>query len=197
MKRLAFRLVIAQFAETEADIHSMIIKATLYIAQVLDAVMKKQSHSGQGLTHYCAKNGQARRLKRWAQMGFDLNEQDHSGCTPLHLAVWHENEKAVQVLLGAHVDVNARDKDLTGPLTFAVMHCNTSLTHQLLKAGADIHSQDKFNRTALDYAKKGSHPELIQLLESWPAKQEAALLENSLDARGPQLREDEPKRLWL
>ncbi|CAG9533087.1 unnamed protein product [Cercopithifilaria johnstoni] len=67
----------------------------------------------------CANCGDIEKLDSWLAAGADINQQDYSGKTALHIAVESRNEQLLYYLLDRGADPNKRDHfDLT-PLEYA------------------------------------------------------------------------------
>ena len=90
--------------------------------------------------------------------GLNLEATDAEGRRPLHLAAMHGSAAAVRALTEKGADVNAKWEGRT-PLQVAAAQNSAAALSALLDAGADTSATDGENRTALDLAVLGGHPE--------------------------------------
>lgn len=89
------------------------------------------------------------------------------GFTPLHLAVFGEQEEAAGVLIAAGADLNARSTGAIArvpPLGTAAFVGSVALARLLLDAGADVNAQEEGGATALDAATANGTEPLARLL---------------------------------
>jgi hypothetical protein len=88
--------------------------------------------------------------------------------TPLMLASSYCQADLVKTLLDAKANVNARDIREMTPLVFAVSSefQSAAVVHLLLKAGADVNAKTKTGETALDWAERFAHPEVLAELKA-------------------------------
>lgn len=104
-----------------------------------------------------------------AREGYDVNEPNHLGHSPLHLAVMNRNLAAVDELLIAGAQVNARDKQQRVPLHYA-MAGEPEVIRRLMRAGADPKAEDIAGKTPALMAKDGPRPANAALLLGPDAK---------------------------
>jgi uncharacterized protein len=89
------------------------------------------------------------------------------GFTALHLAVFGEQEEAVQLLIERGADVDALATGSIArvrPLGTAAFVRSVPLARLLLDAGADVNGAGEGGFTALDSAKQSGDEELVRLL---------------------------------
>ena len=67
-----------------------------------------------------------------------VSSADKSGMTPLHNALFANQEDMVAFLLSRNADVNATTKEGVGALMFALKSCSTRTVELLLTHGADV-----------------------------------------------------------
>jgi ankyrin repeat protein len=57
-----------------------------------------------------ARNGEANKISELIKQGFNINETDKNGCTPLIFAAMSGQVEAVKVLLSAGADASIKDR---------------------------------------------------------------------------------------
>lgn len=75
---------------------------------------------------------------------------EKTGCTPLHLATLHGDEKIIEVLVKWGAGVNECCRKGTTPLHTAAVVFNSHAIEMLIRLGADVNLCDKRGNTALD-----------------------------------------------
>eukprot|EP00903_Cladosiphon_okamuranus_P018346 g16878.t1 len=102
------------------------------------------------------------------------------GTRPMHLAVKNGDKAALRLLLCADANPGLANRDGFTPLMSACMVWNgVAMAKELLRAGADACRTDRHGATAVHYAARETHEDLVSLLLS---KGPAAL--NRLDYGG-------------
>ncbi|KAF2226723.1 ankyrin repeat-containing domain protein [Elsinoe ampelina] len=90
-------------------------------------------------------------VSRLVKDGFDPNERNHRGDTPLHRAVRQISDadiSVLQALLHAGADIHARDYRGRTPLHYARLG-GTTVVEFLISCGADLEAQDRAGETWL------------------------------------------------
>jgi hypothetical protein len=95
-----------------------------------------------------------------------------TGLTPLMSATNNNRIEIAKALLdkGADVNIKAKERDLTA-LMFAAGKGNIDIVKLLLQKNADINSKSTDGLTALGYAKKLNHQNIVELLRKVGAKE--------------------------
>lgn len=106
-------------------------------------------------------HGHLEMAKRLIERGADVNKP---GWTPLHYAATNGHTEVMSMLLDQSAYIDAESPNGTTPLMLAAMYGTTASVKLLLEAGADPSLRNQAGMTALDFAKKGSRPDAIQIL---------------------------------
>lgn len=97
----------------------------------------------------------------------NINEMNLNGKTALHLAVEHDHDKVIEVLLTSGANVQAMNDFGKTALHVAAQDGYTKAISALLKAkDIDIHVKDDNAQTALYWAAKKGHTKIVKLLLS-------------------------------
>jgi PHD/YefM family antitoxin component YafN of YafNO toxin-antitoxin module len=115
-----------------------------------------------------ASKGDVQRVKELIAQGAAVNARTKNDLTCLMKAAWNGHTETVTVLLAAGADVNAwnRNNRWTA-LKIASWGGHTEMVKALLAAGAyvNIDTGPNFSVTALGYAKKYGHTQIVELLK--------------------------------
>ena len=103
-------------------------------------------------------------LKVLLTAGADKDKADSNGNTPLIFAANNGHVECAKALLAVKIDVNKADEDGANPLICASRNGYVEIVKLLLAAGA---KKDKITsgETALTYAIREGHHEIVQLLQ--------------------------------
>ena len=94
----------------------------------------------------------------------DVNATTSNGSTPLHIAVQHDHEAAVFLLLSFGADINKQNSMGFSASHFATMKGNTSILHTLVFYGADCNSKSVTGSTPVHCAAANGKYEIIEYL---------------------------------
>jgi hypothetical protein len=89
------------------------------------------------LLHSASQGGSAAIVARLLEAGFDPNERDHYGRTPLHYAAELGREEAAQILIAHGADIDARSLSGETALNTAQWVERAGIAQLLVEAGAD------------------------------------------------------------
>jgi len=99
------------------------------------------------------------------QCYINVNIKDHSGNTPLTLAIKNNNPKIVKMLLDAHANPDIQDSLDETPLILAVKKNDLEIVQMLLYANVELNMRDSTSRsTALIWAVTKNNPEIVRIL---------------------------------
>ncbi|XP_044733830.1 putative ankyrin repeat protein RF_0381 [Chrysoperla carnea] len=83
-----------------------------------------------------------------------VNFHDNMGSTTLHLAVKHNKQDIIDLLIANKVDINIQDGDGNTPLHLAAQIKNIQIFQSLLDNNANLNLKNNDNKTAFDVAKE-------------------------------------------
>jgi methionyl-tRNA formyltransferase len=107
-----------------------------------------------------------------------LEERSPEGWTPLIVAAFHGNFRAVESLLGLGASINNPNYKGTSPLMYAMSPAaengNFDCLHLLIGSGADLNACDNTGQSALDYAISRKWDEVAAILIENGARESSA-----------------------
>ncbi|XP_034952604.1 serine/threonine-protein phosphatase 6 regulatory ankyrin repeat subunit C-like [Chelonus insularis] len=137
-------------------LHSVCHAQNYRLVQVLlenGANPNAQNDEGQTPLHIiCKVDNNSEIIKLLMAYKVDIDAVDAKGWTPLFVACYARNERALQCLLDYNANPNHTDLKSLTALHIAVEQKSIEMTKYLLKCGANITSADKKNQTALQIA---------------------------------------------
>ncbi|WP_373692241.1 ankyrin repeat domain-containing protein [Endozoicomonas sp. SESOKO1] len=113
------------------------------LAKTPAADIKKLHYPGarKSAFYQVVEEGQKDKIQAMITRGADVNGRDHSGCTPLHLAVYSRHaQDAVGVLVACKADVYARNNQGQTPLHLAAESGQPEVIGQLIDHGAFVNA---------------------------------------------------------
>ncbi|GAB1856067.1 hypothetical protein MHTCC0001_09020 [Flavobacteriaceae bacterium MHTCC 0001] len=119
----------------------------------------------------------------------DINYEDYFNKTPMHIAVWFDNEEYFKLLRDLQPNDDWKTKYGGSLLDRAVIKGNTNFLNTLVKAGIDINSTNEKGSTALEIAKRRNLKETYQLLMALGAD---SSLVRTIQMKGKYLDENVP-----
>jgi len=169
---------ITEWVNTRTDegftaIHFASFKGSIELIKLLEgygADTQVKNHQGLNVMHIAAQGDQPISLAYFLRKGFDIQELDNKGSTPLHWAAFLGMENATIYLTSWGSDPNLKDVE-SGftPLHLAVVSGNGRVVRRLLIKGANRHIKDNEDKTPKDLALENEYGHIVQLLEgrSW------------------------------
>lgn len=91
----------------------------------------------------------------------DVNK---TGWTPLHYAATGGHIAMIELLLENHAYIDAESPNGTTPLMMAAQYGSTQAVKLLLESGADPGLKNQLGLSAMDFARRGSRPDAVQLI---------------------------------
>lgn len=120
-----------------------------------------------------ARNGNVETIHHMMRLyDVDIDAPDEDGQTPLMIAAYWGNRKAIVMFLTNGADINAKDNNGQTTLMHAVSsdRGNVETAMWLIEnAGADIHAEDDLRRNALEHAIWQGKQEMVDLLYEFDA----------------------------
>ena len=113
------------------------------------------------------------RVEELLSSGTDVNAAQVDGMTPLHWAVYHDDEKLVEKLLTAGADASVKNEYGVSPLSLAALNGNARVVRALLKAGADANDSRPGGESVLHTAARTGKAGPVKLLIGQGAKIDA------------------------
>lgn len=169
---------ITEWVNTRTDegftaVHFASFKGSIELIKLLEgygADTQVKNHQGLNVMHIAAQGDQPISLAYFLRKGFDIQELDNKGSTPLHWAAFLGMENATIYLTSWGSDANLKDVE-SGftPLHLAVVSGNGRVVRRLLIKGANRHIKDNEDKTPKDLALENEYGHIVQLLEgrSW------------------------------
>lgn len=99
------------------------------------------------------------------------------GDTPLHAAIYADDNEAAQLLIAAGADVNAVGEDAYTPLHAAIVQTNVALAKKLTERGASWDAVNKFECSVREAARRSDDPGVKALFEQ---EQQVSMLPGSV-----------------
>lgn len=112
-----------------------------------------------------AKAGDLQSIDDLIRQGFEINQKDHRGYSPLMLAVYSGQIDAARLLLQLGADPNSSDSADNTILMGAAFKGHDELVLILLLAGADPIARNTTGMTAADFAQTFGRSSTLQILE--------------------------------
>lgn len=103
-------------------------------------------------------------IRQLIALGVDVNVQDRSGKSALHISCWLKNKELATLLIESGADLNIQDIAGETALYYACSLGDKEFANFLIERGADVNVQDKYGKTALYYACLREKSELVTFI---------------------------------
>lgn len=113
-----------------------------------------------------AERGDTNTIKALLARQVNIESATPTGATALILAAMRGQLGAVAVLLAGGADINAATSDGKTALVVAVINGHTAVAKLLLDGKADASVMDEAGKMAVDYARAGQKPEMLELFKT-------------------------------
>jgi len=123
------------------------------------------SADGTSVLHWAVRRDDVETAKQLIKAGADVNHANSLGVTALSLACTNGNAAIIKLLLDAGTDANSTDRTGETMLMTVAGSGNVAAVKTLLDRGARIEAKEPaFQQTALMFAVRRNHPDVVQLL---------------------------------
>lgn len=119
-------------------------------------------------------------IKLLIEQGYDLNQADSNGNTPLHIAAYKGDINIIYLLIENGADLTTRNNNNETPLHAAIYYSgttNTEAVNLLLHLGADYNATGKQGKAPLEYAIEENSWEIVDYLLQHGAEPTDEILE--------------------
>ncbi|WP_353284266.1 ankyrin repeat domain-containing protein [Wolbachia endosymbiont (group A) of Lasioglossum fulvicorne] len=118
---------------------------------VLTLLQEKEAEYCKSSLHLAARLGKLEAVEGLLEKKANVNAQNDTGKTPLHVAAEHDHKEVVEALLKVEgINVNAQDGYGSTPLHLAAKMGHTEIVKDLLDKGANVNAEDEEGNTPLE-----------------------------------------------
>ena len=115
------------------------------------AKVEMRNFMGLSVMHMAAEGDKPNMLIYFKnKYGFNVNDRDYPGNTPLHWACHMAAENSINFLLSWVDDINILDRKGQTPLHLGIYYLRPKLIKKLLRKGADVNLKDFSGRSVMD-----------------------------------------------
>lgn len=146
------------------------------------------------LIKYAIWEGRIDLVEEILNRGYNVNQKDELGATPIFAAA-HESVEMADFLLQKGANINAVDRDGMTPFAYAANSGDLDRIKFLASRGAKVDTKDKNGLTPLFYAVHHGNLDTVKLLVSLGAKLDEKFGENGLTLMHIAARIEDPKMI--
>lgn len=117
---------------------------------------------------------------------------NNDGWTALHYAAAAGDTDIVQLLMKKSAEIDATSPNMTTPLMMAAGSGNIYTVKALLDAGADLNLANEQGLTAIDFAKRGGHQDIVDGLKHRQKMAEKRAEKKVANERESELKQEKP-----
>jgi ankyrin repeat protein len=111
-----------------------------------------------------ARTGDLESLKKFLELGTDINLQDKKKRTPILLAAMNKHYDVVKYLADAGADINRQDQTCLNPFLYGCIYGDLKLVRLMISAGADLNLVTRFGGVGITPASERGHIEVVREL---------------------------------
>lgn len=135
----------------------------------LEMLKNYKSKKAEGIVHGYATSVKTGYFTKLLDLGFDINQQDDSGNSPLHIALERNSTGVIWELLNLKADITLKNKKGQTALHLAILHGENELIKGLIETfNANVVTVDREKNAAIHLALLKQDEALVQLLYKLP-----------------------------
>jgi ankyrin repeat protein len=139
-------------------------RTILRLIKLFRSINERDGYEGNTALHYAAQENYHDCAAQLLAFGADFTIVNHSGQTPVYLAVANGSAGIVELLVRSGADVNFGDKNGYTPIFQAVFRGDVLMIALLVRLGTDVDHVDAAGWTPLFYAIQKADDQAVQLL---------------------------------
>lgn len=132
--------------------------------------LKDEFECDDTLLFYCINENILEIAELLIKNGFEVNNVNRNGYTPLMSSIFRNNIKIAELLVKHGANIDATTEVGKTMLMYSIEINNLWMAKLLLDNGADVHAKDISENDAMYYAKKAKDPGMIYLIEKYYTK---------------------------
>jgi len=136
---------------------------------LMSGVSPNSLYRGWSPLHWASQWGRHGIVRTLLESGARVDKRDANGFTPLLVAVGENRLRTVKLLLDQGADIHMKTHAVGNgqPIHLAAAWGYLPIVKLLLTRGADLEVKDEDGNTALDFAKRYRHVNVVRFLRGW------------------------------